>query len=75
MSFSAVAEFYDSINGSAYAPYADFLIKAFEHAEIKVNEVLDLGCGYGYIGISLLQYLQILILFFIKNSNYFLDKL
>ncbi len=49
MSFSAVAEFYDSINGSAYAPYADFLIKTFEHAQIKVSEVLDLGCGTGGI--------------------------
>ncbi len=49
MSFSAVAEFYDSINGSAYAPYAEFLVKAFGYAEIKVNEVLDLGCGTGGI--------------------------
>ena len=52
MSFYSVAELYDSINGSAYEPYADFLEQSFKEASIKVTEVLDLGCGTG--GISAL---------------------
>lgn len=49
MSFSAIADFYDTVNGGAYLPYADFLERAFKQADIKVNEVLDLGCGTGGI--------------------------
>lgn len=49
MSISSFAELYDHINQSAYLPYADFLEKAFEKSEIKVSEVLDLGCGTGGI--------------------------
>lgn len=49
MSFSAIAELYDNINGNAYAPYADFLEKAFKLSDIEVREVLDLGCGTGGI--------------------------
>ncbi|MBE6691866.1 MAG: class I SAM-dependent methyltransferase [Ruminococcaceae bacterium] len=49
MSFSTLADFYDSINGSAYEPYADFLEKSFKLSTIPVKEVLDLGCGTGGI--------------------------
>ena len=49
MSFSTLADFYDSINGSAYKPYADFLEKSFKLSNIPVREVLDLGCGTGGI--------------------------
>ncbi len=49
MSFTAIAQLYDHINGSAYVPYSQYLEKAFEKADIKVNEVLDLGCGTGAI--------------------------
>ncbi len=49
MSFFAISELYDEINGSSYKPYADFLDSAFQRADIKVNEVLDLGCGTGGI--------------------------
>ncbi len=49
MSFSTLADFYDSINGSAYEPYADFLEKSFKLSNIPVREVLDLGCGTGGI--------------------------
>ncbi len=49
MSFYSVAEFYDRINGSAYKPYADYLEACFKMSDIKVNEVLDLGCGTGGI--------------------------
>jgi SAM-dependent methyltransferase len=49
MSFSTVAEIYDRINESAYIPYAEMLEQEFSECEIKVNEVLDLGCGTGGI--------------------------
>ncbi len=49
MSFTAIAELYDHINGSAYEPYAQYLQDAFAKADIQVNEVLDLGCGTGAI--------------------------
>ena len=49
MSFSTIAEFYDSINGSAYAPYASFVKSCFKKSAIPVKEVLDLGCGTGGI--------------------------
>ncbi len=49
MSFTAIAQLYDHINGSAYEPYAQYLESAFKKADIKVNEVLDLGCGTGAI--------------------------
>ena len=49
MSFSTLAEIYDRINGNAYQPYADMLEKCFELSDIKVREVLDLGCGTGGI--------------------------
>ena len=49
MSFFAISELYDEINGSSYKPYAEFLDSAFQRADIKVNEVLDLGCGTGGI--------------------------
>lgn len=49
MSIYSIAELYDHINGNAYIPYADFLESAFKKADIKVNEVLDLGCGTGGI--------------------------
>ncbi len=49
MSFSTIAEFYDSINGSAYLPYAEFVEATFKKADIPVREVLDLGCGTGGI--------------------------
>ncbi len=49
MSFTAIAQLYDHINGSAYLPYAEYLESAFKKADIQVNEVLDLGCGTGAI--------------------------
>lgn len=49
MSFSTIAEFYDRINGSAYAPYAEFVEDSFKKSAIPVKEVLDLGCGTGGI--------------------------
>ncbi len=49
MSFSTVADIYDRINGNAYEPYAEMLVSAFSKADIKVKEVLDLGCGTGGI--------------------------
>ena len=49
MSFSTVAEIYDRINESAYIPYAEMLEQEFSESEIKVSEVLDLGCGTGGI--------------------------
>lgn len=49
MSFSTVAEIYDRINESAYIPYAEMLEREFSECEIKVSEVLDLGCGTGGI--------------------------
>ena len=49
MIFSTVASVYDHINGSAYEPYAEYLQKSFEKADIPVREVLDLGCGTGAI--------------------------
>lgn len=49
MSFYSVAEFYDSVNGSAYKPYAAFLEESFKKADVTVTEVLDLGCGTGGI--------------------------
>lgn len=49
MSFSHLACIYDRINGEAYLPYAEMLDKAFALADIKVREVLDLGCGTGGI--------------------------
>ncbi len=49
MSFYSLAEIYDSINGSAYKPYAEMLISDFALADIPVREVLDLGCGTGGI--------------------------
>ena len=48
--FEITAEYYDSINGGQYAPYACFLEKALaEYAKIPVREMLDLGCGTGGI--------------------------
>jgi SAM-dependent methyltransferase len=49
MSIYSIAELYDHINGNAYIPYADFLEDCFKKADIKVNEVLDMGCGTGGI--------------------------
>ena len=49
MSFSLVAEIYDRINESAYIPYAELLKSEFSKSEIKISEVLDLGCGTGGI--------------------------
>lgn len=49
MSFSTIADFYDRINGTAYAPYAEFVENAFKRSDIPVREVLDLGCGTGGI--------------------------
>jgi SAM-dependent methyltransferase len=49
MSIYSIAELYDHINGNAYVPYADFLEESFKKADIKVNEVLDMGCGTGGI--------------------------
>ena len=49
MSIYSIAELYDHINGNAYVPYADFLEECFKKADIKVNEVLDMGCGTGGI--------------------------
>ncbi len=49
MSFSSLAEIYDRINGEAYLPYADMLEEFFKLSDIKVREVLDLGCGTGGI--------------------------
>ncbi|MBQ5837166.1 MAG: class I SAM-dependent methyltransferase [Clostridia bacterium] len=49
MSFAALAEIYDRINGEAYRPYADMLEEAFKLSDIDVKEVLDLGCGTGGI--------------------------
>lgn len=49
MSFSSFAELYDHINGRAYQPYSEYLVSAFEKADITVREVLDLGCGTGGI--------------------------
>lgn len=49
MSFTTLADIYDRINGNAYIPYAEMLISAFDEADIKVKEVLDLGCGTGGI--------------------------
>ena len=49
MSFAALAEIYDRINGEAYRPYADMLEEAFKLSDIEVKEVLDLGCGTGGI--------------------------
>lgn len=47
--FSVLAPYYDEINGSSYEKYADFLEACFKKADIKVREVLDLGCGTGGI--------------------------
>lgn len=48
--FEITAGLYDSINGDQYAPYALFLENCFiKFSKIKVNEVLDLGCGTGGI--------------------------
>ncbi len=49
MSFFSLAEFYDRVNGEAYAPYAEYLESVFDSADIEVREVLDLGCGTGGI--------------------------
>ncbi len=49
MSIYSIAELYDRINGNAYLPYADFLEESFKKADIKVGEVLDMGCGTGGI--------------------------
>ncbi len=49
MSFFAISQLYDEINGSAYNPYTEYLISAFKKADIQVKEVLDLGCGTGAI--------------------------
>lgn len=49
MSFTTLADIYDRINGNAYQPYAEMLVSAFNKADIKVSEVLDLGCGTGGI--------------------------
>ncbi len=49
MSIYSIAELYDHINGNAYIPYADFLEESFKKADIKVGEVLDMGCGTGGI--------------------------
>lgn len=49
MSFSSFAELYDFINKDAFKPYSEYLVSAFEKADIKVLEVLDLGCGTGGI--------------------------
>lgn len=48
--FEITAGLYDSINGDQYAPHALFLENCFaKFSKIKVNEVLDLGCGTGGI--------------------------
>ena len=49
MSFTTFADIYDRINGNAYKPYAEMLMSDFQKADIKVKEVLDLGCGTGGI--------------------------
>ena len=50
MSFNGIAELYDEVNGTAYRPYAEYLVKeCFSAASIPVREVLDLGCGTGGI--------------------------
>ena len=49
MSFTTLADIYDRINGNAYKPYAEMLMSDFQKADIKVKEVLDLGCGTGGI--------------------------
>ncbi len=48
--FGLIAPYYDKINGEAYIGYAEFLDKCFRtYSDIKVTEVLDLGCGTGGI--------------------------
>ncbi len=45
-----IESIYDSVNGDQYRSYADFAKAVFNtHADIKVAEVLDLGCGTGGI--------------------------
>jgi len=45
-----IEKIYDIVNGAEYPSYAEFVRKCFENeSDIKVKEVLDLGCGTGGI--------------------------
>ena len=46
--FSALAGYYDRLNGADYPAYCDYIKKVFEkHGSGKEELVLDLGCGTG----------------------------
>ncbi len=46
--FSALAEYYDRLNGADYPAYCDYIKKVFaKHGSGKEELILDLGCGTG----------------------------
>ena len=46
--FSALAEYYDRLNGADYPAYFDYIKKVFaRHGSGKEELILDLGCGTG----------------------------
>ena len=51
--FGILAEKYDIYNSADYDAYAGFLLAQFARADIKVTEVLDLGCGTGELSVRL----------------------
>ena len=48
--FTALAEYYDRLNGADHAAYADFVSRVFKkYGSGSEGLLLDLGCGTGII--------------------------
>jgi 2-polyprenyl-3-methyl-5-hydroxy-6-metoxy-1,4-benzoquinol methylase len=54
--FTALAEYYDRLNGADYKEYANYIEKVFKkHGSGKENLILDLACGTGALTEALCQ--------------------
>lgn len=51
--FGILAEKYDIYNSADYDAYETFILKCFKESGVKIEEVLDLGCGTGELSLKL----------------------